>query len=111
MKGQAVLWAKAILALVGLVFVGAIQMTEPANLLTLTGDAASVYDDGAKAASFALVAAMMLAIERMPTGKSGLSKFVGLSALAVMAAAGFLAAWYWLKDETGNPSLIWKKYS
>ena len=26
-----------------------------------------------------------------------------LCAWGVMATAGFLAAWYWLKDETGNP--------
>ena len=97
------MWIKLLLTLLGAVFLGAISLMDPANFITLTGAAAAVYDDGAKAASFALVAAMMIAVHRMPVGDRPESKLTDLVSWIVMAAAGFMAAWSWLKDETGNP--------
>ena len=100
---KSLIWIKAILTLLGSVLLSAVQVSDPANFITLTGEAASVYDDGAKAASFALVAAMAIAVQRLHTGDNREDKLVDLATWAVMAAAGFMAAWYWLKDETGDP--------
>ena len=103
MQEKILLWFKAILTLFGAVLLAAVQSSDPANFIRLTGKAASVYDDGAKAASFALIAAMAIAVQRLHTGQNREDKLVDLAAWGVMAAAGFLAAWYWLKDETGDP--------
>ena len=100
---KSLIWIKAILTLLGSVLLAAVQVSDPANFITLTGEAASIYDDGAKAASFALIAAMAMAVQRLHTGENREDKLVDLAAWAVMAGAGFLAAWYWLKDETGDP--------
>ena len=103
MQGKILLWFKVILTLLGAVFLFAISVSDPGNFITLTGEAAEIYDDGVKAASFALLAAMAIAIQRIPTGENREDKWVDRSVWALMVVAGFLAAWYWLKDETGNP--------
>ena len=100
---KSLIWVKAILTLLGSLLFAAVQMSDPANFITLTGEAASVYDDGAKAASSALIAAMALAVQRLHTGEFREDKLVDFAAWTLMATAGFFAAWHWLKDETGNP--------
>ena len=103
MQGKILPWFKALLTLAGAVLLGAVSVADPANFITLTGEAASNYDDGLRAASFAVVAAMMIAVQKVPTGDRPESPWLDLSAWAVMATAGFLAAWYWFKDEAGDP--------
>ena len=103
MQEKILLWFKAFLTLAGAVFLAAVQVSDPANFITLTGEAASNYDDGVRAASFAVVAAMMIAVQRVPTGDRPESPWLDLAAWAVMATGGFLAAWYWFKEETGDP--------
>ena len=103
MMGKSMIWIKAILVVLGSVLLAAVQVSDPANFIRLTGEAASVYDDGARAASFAVIAAMAIAVQRLHTGEKREDKLVDLAAWSVMAAAGFLAAWNWLKDETVDP--------
>ena len=105
MQGKILLWFKVILTLLGAVFLSAISATDPANLIRFTGRAGPDYDDGAKAASFALIAAMAIAIQRISTGESREDKWVDRLSWALTASAAFLAAWFWLKDETGSNPL------
>ena len=102
MQERFLLWTKAILTLIGALFLGAIQTTDPANLINFTGRSEVVYDVGAKAAGFALIAAMAIAVQRMPKGESREDQWVDRLAWALAASAAFLAAWYWLEDETGS---------
>ncbi len=104
MGEKVVLWVKAILTLLGAIFLAAVHIADPANLITLTGKSDVRYDDGAKAASFALIAALAIAVQRMPTGKSRDEKSINLVVWVLAATSAFLAAWYWLADETdGDP--------
>ena len=48
------------------------------------------------------MAAMAIAIQRMPTGEGREDKIIALLVWALTATAAFLAAWYWLADETEN---------
>ena len=62
MQERAMLGTKVVLTICGYVFLGAISIWDPANIVTFTGRSESAYDDGAKAASFALIAALAIAI-------------------------------------------------
>ena len=104
MRDRVILWTKVVLTAVGYVFLFAVSMWDPANLITLTGESQSDYDDGAKAASFALVAALAIAIQRIRTDEDQTGKYIDLVIWILGTSAAFLAAWYWLSDETGgNP--------
>ena len=69
-------WVKGILTGWGYVFVLAVSQWDPANIITFTGKSQSDYDDGAKAAGYALIAAMVFAINRMPTQESPAGKLI-----------------------------------
>ena len=104
MRDRVILWTKVVLTAFGYVFLFAVSMWDPANLITFTGESQSGYDDGSKAASFALVAALAIAVQRIPIDEDQTSKYIDLVIWILGTSAAFLAAWYWLSDETGgNP--------
>ena len=67
MREKIALWVKGILTACSYVFLFAIALWDPANIITFTGETVSAYDDRAKAAGYALLAATSIAIHRMPT--------------------------------------------
>ena len=60
------------------------------------------FDDGIRAALFALAAAMILFVVHLPTCSRGMTpeKWINVGFSVVGAAAALLAAWFWLSDET-----------
>ena len=78
------------------------SLTDPANLITFTGESQAAYDAGAKAAGYALIAAMGIAIQRIPGGEEDADRGLDLLLWLLNGSAAFLAAWFWLADETGN---------
>ena len=99
------IWIKGTLTACGYVFLFATWMLDPANIITITGESPA-YDDGARAASFALIAAMAIAVSRIPAGETAADKAIEWSVWILMAFATFMAAWWWLADETnGNPQV------
>ena len=87
-------------------FLFAVIIWDPANLITFTGESQSDYDDGARAAGFALIAAMAIVIQRIPGQETSTGKAIDLLLGIAATFTTFMAAWWWLADETnGNPHL------
>ena len=105
MRDRIILWTKVILTALGYVFLFATAMWDPANIITFTGRSESANDDGARAAGYALIAALAIAIQRIPTGEDYRGKYIDFVVWMLGTSAAFLAAWFWLADETdGNPN-------
>ena len=104
MQERIIFGIKAFLTACGYVFLFAVLIWDPANLIILTGSPTSEYDDGAKAAGCALIAAMVFAIHRIPTRVGHRDEYLELLIWILVTSATFMAAWWWLSDETGgNP--------
>ena len=104
MRERIIFGAKAFLAASGYLFLFAVLIWDPANIVTFTGRSTSEYDDGAKAAGCALIAAMAFAIHRIPTKVGAWGQYLQRLTWILVTFATFMAAWWWLSDETGgNP--------
>ena len=104
MQEKVIFGVKAFLTVCGYVFLFAILIWDPANVITFTGSSTSEYDDGAKAAGCALMAAMAFAIHRIPTRVGPWDDYLEWLTWILVTFATFMAAWWWLSDETGgNP--------
>ena len=104
MPDKAVFGFKATATTCGYIFLFAILIWDPANIITFTGRSTSEYDDGAKAAGCALIAALAIAIQRIPTRVGEWDRYIEWFIWTLGTLAAFMAAWSWLSDETdGNP--------
>ena len=104
MQDRFVFGIKAFLVACGYLFLFAVITWDPANIVTFTGRTTSEYDDGAKAAGFALITAMAFAIHRIPTKVGAWDQYLEWITWILVTFATFMTAWWWLSDETGgNP--------